>query len=362
MTGPVPRAAVHKIGVYVPGKSRADGAVRVIKLSANENALGCSPLAREAYLAAADDLHRYPDVRATALRSAIARKFGVEPERLIFGVGSDEIFSLVCQAYLNPGDNAVQPEFGFAAWRIAVAASGCEMRYAPERDYFVDVDELLARVDARTKIVFLANPANPTGSAIPFAEVRRLHAGLPPQTLLVLDGAYAEFARRAPGFDDGQALATAAPNVLMTRTFSKLYGLAGQRIGWGYGPHDVVSALDRLRLPFNTTLPGQAAALAALEDAAFVEASITHVDAERARLVSFFDGLGVRSIPSLANFVTIVLDCAAEAQSVESALAARGVLVRGLTNYAMPNCLRVTVGRAGEMEIFCTEFARAYRG
>ncbi|MFN0023284.1 MAG: histidinol-phosphate transaminase [Parvularculaceae bacterium] len=359
MTGPVPRAALKKIGVYNPGKSRADGASRIIKLSANENALGCSPKARAAYLAAADDLFRYPDVRAAALRAAVAQKFTIEPERLIFGVGSDEIFSLACQAFLDPGDNAIQPEFGFAAWKLAVGASDCEMRFAPERDYAVDIDTILGMVDARTKIVFVANPANPTGSAIPYTEIVRLHANLPTTVLLILDGAYAEFARAAPWFDDGLALARTAPNVLMTRTFSKLYGLAGQRIGWGYGAQAVTDALDRVRLPFNTTVPGQAAAVAALGDDDFVDASIAHVDRERARLVAFLDGLGVRTIRSYANFVTLVFDKAEEAIAIDQTLAARGVLVRGLANYAMPNCLRVTVASAGDMEIFRDEFARA---
>ncbi len=360
MTGPIPRAAVRKLGVYVPGKARADGAQRVIKLSANENALGASPKAHAAYLKAADDIFRYTDVRATELRLAVARKFDLQPERLIFGVGSDEIFTLACMAFLDPGDNAVQPEFGFAAWRLAVAASDCEMRFAPEKDYVVDVDVILDRVDRRTKIVFVANPANPTGSYVPFTEIE--HRGLPSETLLVLDGAYAEFAREAPGFDAGVELARCAPNVLMTRTFSKLYGLAGLRVGWGYGAQNVVSSLDRVRLPFNMTAPGQAAAIAALEDDEFADRSIAHVDREREKLAAFLDRLGVRSIPSFANFVTIVFDRAEEATAIDAALTARGVLVRGLSNYQMPNCLRVTLARAEEMEIFREEFERALRG
>lgn len=361
MTGPTPREAVQKLGVYVPGKARAEGVARVIKLSANENALGTSPKARAAYLQAADDLFRYPDMRAGLLRAAVARKFGVEPERLIFGVGSDEIFTLACMAYLDPGDNAVQPEWGFAAWKLAVAAMGAEMRSAPERDYAVDVDAILEHMDGRTKIVFLANPANPTGSAIPFSEVLRLQRALPEATLLVLDGAYAEFARAMPGFDAGLDLARRAPNVLMTRTFSKLYGLAGVRVGWGYGAPGVIAALDRVRLPFNMTIPGEAAAVAALDDDDFVDASIAHVDRERARLVAFLGGLGVRSIPSYANFVTLVFDSAAEAQRIDAALAAGGVLVRNLSSYGMPNGLRVTVAGPGEMEIFREAFARALR-
>lgn len=359
MTGPIPRAAVARMGVYVPGKARAEGAARVIKLSANENALGTSPKARAAYLAAADGLFRYTDVRASALRAAVARKFGLEPERLIFGVGSDEIFTLACMAFLDPGDNAVQPEWGFAAWRLAVAAMGAEMRFAPERDYVVDVDAILAMVDARTKIVFLANPANPTGSCIPFTEVERLWRALPSETLLVLDGAYAEFARAAPGFDAGLDLARRAPNLLVTRTFSKLYGLAGLRVGWGYGAAGVAAALDRVRLPFNMTAPGEAAAIAALDDDDFADRSIAHVDAGRESLVAFFNRLGVKSIPSIANFVTIVLPEDGAARRIEAALALEGVLVRGLANYGMPEALRVTIGRPEEMEIFRDAFARA---
>lgn len=359
MTGPVPRSAVGRIGVYVPGKARADGAARVVKLSANENALGSSPKAQAAYLSAASDIFRYPDARAGSLRSAVARKFDLEPERLIFGVGSDEIFTLACMAYLDPGDNAVQPEWGFAAWRLAVAAMGAEMRSAPERDYFVDVDAILARADDRTKIVFLANPANPTGSAVPFSEILRLHRALPAKTLLVLDGAYAEFARAMPGFDAGLGLARSAPNVLMTRTFSKLYGLAGLRVGWAYGAPEIIAALDRVRLPFNMTIPGEAAAIAALEDDAFVDASITHVDRERAVLGEFLREHGIRTIPSWANFLTLVFDDAARAKTIDERLAARGVLVRGLGNYGMPNCLRVTTAAAQDMAIFRDEFARA---
>lgn len=362
MTGPVPRPAVSRIGVYIPGKSRAEGASRAVKLSANENALGTSPKARAAYLAAADDLFRYPDARAGALRAAVARKFDVEPDRLIFGVGSDEIFTLACMAYLDPDDNAVQPEWGFAAWKLAVAAMDAEMRSAPERDYVVDVDAILGRVDERTKIVFLANPANPTGSAIPYTEVLRLQRGLPETALLVLDGAYAEFARGMPGFDAGLDLARRSPNVLMTRTFSKLYGLAGQRVGWAYGPESVIAALDRVRLPFNMTVPGEAAAIAALEDDAFADASIAHVDRERAALEAFLHGLGIRTIPSQANFVTLVFDDAARAKSIDERLAARGVLVRGLTNYGMPNCLRVTTASSEDMAVFRAEFERALAG
>ncbi len=362
MTGPVPRPAIRGIGVYVPGKSRVEGALRAVKLSANENALGTSPKARAAYLAAADGLFRYPDVRAGALRAAVARKFDIEPERLIFGVGSDEIFTLACMAYLDLGDNAVQPEWGFAAWRLAVAAMGAEMRNAPERDYVVDVDAILDRIDARTKIVFLANPANPTGSAIPYTEVLRLQRGLPETALLVLDGAYAEFARAMPGFDAGLDLARRAPNVLMTRTFSKLYGLAGLRVGWAYGPESVIAALDRVRLPFNMTAPGEAAAIAALEDDDFARASIAHVDRERAALEDFLHGLGVRTIPSWANFVTLVFDEDARARAIDERLAGRGVLVRGLANYGMANCLRVTTASAEDMAAFRAEFELTLAG
>ncbi len=356
MSAPAPKPTILEIEPYRPGRASAPGFARSIKLSANENALGCSPDAVAAYLAAHGGLHRYPDSRASALRAALAAKHALDPDRIVFGCGSDEIFSLACQAYLRSGDAMVQPQYAFAAWAIAARAAGAGVHSAPERDYTVDVDAMLAAIDERTRIVFVANPANPTGTALPHSEIARLHAGLPEDVLLVLDGAYAEF---APGEDAFAAFAD-APNVLVTRTFSKLYGLASLRIGWGYAPLAAAHALNRIRLPFNAPGPAQAAALAALHDEAFAARSLAHAERGRVALHSCLVALGLEPIPSVTNFVTVRFPQSARRSAAESCarLAEQGVLVRALDGYGMPDCLRVTVGAEHEME----QFGIALRG
>jgi histidinol-phosphate aminotransferase len=351
MSAPKPKPSIAAIAPYVAGKAKAEGHARAIKLSANENALGCSPAAREAFLAGADALHRYADPSAKALREAIATKHGLEPERIVFGEGSDEIFSMAAQAYLNPGETMVQPHYAFAAWAIAGRAAGAEVISAAERDYTVDVDAMLAAIDARTRVMFVANPASPTGTRIPFRDIERLHAALPAHVLLVLDGAYAEYARGEPDFDDGFALARASSNVLVTRTFSKIYGLAGLRIGWGYAAAPIADTLNRIRLPFNVPAPSQAAALAALADDAFVDTSIRHALEGAVALTRFLRELGLDPLPASANFVTVRFPPPLDAAMVERALAQRGILVRGLTNYAMPDALRITIGTGDEMAV-----------
>lgn len=354
MGGPQAKPTILAIKPYVPGKAKAAGFERPVKLSANENALGCSPAARAAYLQAADGLHLYPDPNATALREAIAAKYDLEPSRIVFGTGSDELFSLACQAYIGGGDNMVQPHYAFAAWAIAGRAAGGEVKSAPERDYHVDVDAMLAAVDSRTKVVFLANPANPTGSVIPFAEVERLHASLPEHVLLVLDGAYAEFAEGAPGFENGLVLARRASNVLVTRTFSKLHGLAALRLGWGYASAEVAGVLNRIRLPFNASTAAQAAAIAALADEAFAARSIRRATEGRAELAALLRAQGLGVVNSATNFVTALVPegFALSAQEIERGLAGQGVLVRGLANYDMPYALRITVGDEAAMASF----------
>lgn len=358
MSVPIPKPSILDIKPYVPGKAKAAGFSAPIKLSANENALGCSPAARAAYLRAAAEIHRYPDPNATELREAIAAKYDLDPGRIIFGTGSDELFSLACQAYIGGGDNMVQPHYAFAAWAIAGRAAGGEVKSAPERNFHVDVDAMLAAVDARTKVVFVANPANPTGSCIPFAEIERLHAGLPEHVLLVLDGAYEEFALDVPGFAGGLALAHTAPNILVTRTFSKLHGLAALRIGWGYTSRGVADILNRIRLPFNASTPAQMAAVAALADDAFVSASLERAKEGRAELASFLEAQGLVPIESATNFVTAhaTAGFTRSAAELERELAERGVLVRLLTNYDMPDALRVTVGGRHEMTRFYEAF------
>ena len=358
MSAPAPKRGILDIAPYVPGKAKAAGFERPIKLSANENALGCSPLARAAYLEAAGRLHAYPDPRAEGLRAAVAEHFGLEPERLIFGCGSDELFNLVCNAFLQPGDNVVQPEFGFAAWAIAARLAGAEVKNAPERDLTVDVDALLAAVDARTRVVFLANPANPTGTLLPYAEVLRLHAGLGPDVILLLDGAYAEYAVRRPEFEDGLALARSAVNVFVTRTFSKIHGLAGLRVGWGYAAAGLIAAMDRVRGPFNTSAAAQAAAVAALADASFVAASVDHVDRWRPMVAEAVTALGFAPAVSATNFVTFQVP-PGDAPRLAAALAGEGVLIRELRGYGLPDALRVTIGTDEEMGVFLSGLEKA---
>jgi histidinol-phosphate aminotransferase len=343
---PLPKPGIMDIHAYVPGKAKADGIAEPIKLSANENPLGTSPKAYEAYEGAERSLHVYPDPRTTIVREAIAQRFRIEPERLIFGCGSDEVFALLNQAYLEPGDNMVQGEFGFAAFAIGAYACQAEVRRAKEPDFRIDVDELLKCVDDRTRIIFLANPGNPTGTWIPFSEVRRLHDALPPSVVLVLDGAYGEFALDA-SFDDGIDLARNSTNVVVTHTFSKLHGLAGLRIGWGYAPLEIAQAVDRIRLPFNTSVPAQRAAVAALADEDFQRASIELVETWRPWLNQQLGGLGLDVIgPSATNFVLVGFPktpgkTAAEADAF---LTARGLLVRGVGNYGLPDHIRITIG------------------
>ncbi|MFZ5721007.1 MAG: pyridoxal phosphate-dependent aminotransferase [Pseudomonadota bacterium] len=343
---PQPKPGIIDIHAYVPGKAKADGVEHPVKLSANENILGCSPKARDAFAAAADQLHLYPDSRTTVLRNAIAETYRLEPERLIFGCGSDEVFALLNQTFLEPGDNIVQGEYAFAAFAIGARACQAEVRSAREPDYRIDVDEVLKVVDERTRLVFIANPGNPTGTWIPFSEVLRLHAGLPPSVVLVLDGAYSEFATD-PAFQDGLDFARGSENVVVTHTFSKLHGLAALRVGWGYAPAAIAAAVDRIRLPFNTSIAGQHAAVAALADTEFQGRSIAHVDQWRPWLTQQLGGLGLEVVgPSATNFVLVGFPktpgrTAAEADEF---LSARGLLTRRVLNYGLPDHLRVTIG------------------
>jgi histidinol-phosphate aminotransferase len=343
---PIPKPGILDIHAYVPGKSKAEGVADPIKLSANENILGSSEKAREAYAAAVNELHVYPDSRTSILRAAIAERYGLEPERLIFGCGSDEVFALLNQTFLEPGDNIVQGEYAFAAFAIGARACQAEVKIAREPAYRIDVDEVLKVVDERTRLVFIANPGNPTGTWIPFSEVMRLHEALPPSVVLVLDGAYGEFAID-PAFSDGLAWARDKANVVVTHTFSKLHGLAALRVGWGYGPAELIAAMDRIRLPFNTSIPGQRAAVAALADEDFQRRSIDLVERWRPWLEQQLGGLGLDVVrPSAANFVLVGFPKVPGRTAVEAEafLAARGLLVRGVTNYGLPDHLRITIG------------------
>lgn len=342
---PLPKPGILDIAPYVPGKAKAEGFADPVKLSSNENILGSSPAARAAFAETAGSLHLYPDGRATVLREAIAAHYGLEPERLAFGDGSDELIHLICQVFLEPGDNVVQGEYGFGAYAIGARACQAEVRFVPEPNYRIDVDAMAAQVDDRTRIVFITNPANPTSTYNSGAEMRRLLDALPPSVVLLIDGAYEEFADAAD-FEGNLALARDYPNVIATRTFSKLHGLAALRIGWAYATAEIVDAIDRIRAPFNTSIPAQFAAVAALGDAEFQARSKQLVVEGRAYLAQQLGGIGLPTLPAEANFVMSEFprEPGRTAKDAEAFLAARGLIVRGLTGYGLPHHLRVTVG------------------
>ncbi len=342
---PEPKAGILDIEPYKPGKARADGFEHPVKLSSNENILGASPRARDAFIAAADTLNLYPDSRANHLRAAVAARFDLEPERLVFGDGTDELLHLLNQVFLEPGDNIVMGQYGFSAYAIGARACQGEVRLAPEPGYRISPTEMLKLVDDRTRLVFITQPGNPTGGFLTAEEVRALHEGLPQDVVLVLDGAYAEFATD-PRFEDGLALARNYQNLVVTRTFSKIYGLAALRIGWAYCPSHIADALDRIRAPFNTSTAAQEAAIAALADEDFRLRSVAHVERWRAWLTQQLAGLGLEVVPSAANFVLVGFTAVPGqgASEAEAFLAGRGLIVRGVANYGLPDHLRITVG------------------
>ncbi len=342
---PIPVPGLLDIAPYVGGRSSVPGVAEAIKLSSNESPLGPSPMAVEAFAAAASKLHVYPDSEARALREAIGAATGLNPDRIICGAGSDEILHLVAQCYCREGDEVLFTKHGFNVYPIVARAASAVPVKAAETDYTADVDALLAAVTDKTRVVFLANPNNPTGTYIPASEVRRLHAGLPASTLLVLDAAYAEYVRRND-YEAGVELAATAPNVLMTRTFSKAFGLAALRVGWAYGPEAVIDALNRARPPFNVSIPSQAAAAAAIGDRAFLEAAIAHNDEWLPWLHERISGLGLAVTPSVCNFLLVHFPetGAKTAEAADAFLSSRGLILRGLKSYDLPHALRLSVG------------------
>lgn len=342
---------IEGIHAYVPGKAAGADGKPLVKLSANENPLGSSPAAIAAKAGAAEP-SRYPDPDSTALRNAIGAKFGIDPALVVCGTGSDELLVLAAAAFAGPGDEILFPRFSFAVYDIAARRCGATPVESAHADYGCDVDALLAAVTPRTRVVYLANPNNPTGSYLSAAEVTRIHAALPKDVLLVLDQAYAEYV--SPELDDGGlALAATHDNVLVTRTFSKIHGLAGERIGWATGAPELVAALNRIRGPFNVTNTGQAAALAALADDAFVERSRRENAANRARFVAALEPMGnrgVRPLPSEGNFVLVLFEGALTAEAAMAAIAEAGYAVRHLPGQGLPHALRITIGTAADMD------------
>jgi histidinol-phosphate aminotransferase len=341
---PQPRSGVLDIAPYVPGDDRSS-AERVFKLSSNETPLGPSPLAIEAYRANADKLHVYPDGSSRILREAIGAAYGLNPERIVCGNGSDELLTLLAQTYLSPDDDAIITEHGFLVYKIAILASGGTPVIAPERNHAADVDAILERVTPRTRLVYLANPNNPTGTYVPYEEVKRLQASLPGNVLLVLDAAYAEYVRRND-YSSGVELAAEAENVVMTRTFSKIYGLANLRIGWAYGPAAIVDALNRTRGPFNVNGPAQAAGAAAVQDRAHLERAVAHNTEWLEWLTREITALGLSVTPSAGNFLLIHFPetSGRTAADADAHLRERGFVLRRVSGYGFPNALRMSVG------------------
>ncbi|PWB82095.1 MAG: histidinol-phosphate transaminase [Methylocystaceae bacterium] len=345
MTKPVVRPGVLAIDPYVPGKSAAPRAARVFKLSANESPLGPSPKAIRALCDLAPHIAAYPDGSATRLRRAIGAAHGLDPERIICGAGSDDILALLAHAFVGEGDEGVYSQYGFLEYRIVILAAGGTPVVAPETDYTASVDALLGKVTERTKIVFLANPNNPTGTYLPKAEIERLADALPSHVILVIDAAYAEYVRR----DDYSAaieLVASRENVVMTRTFSKIYGLAGLRLGWGYASPHVIDALNRIRGPFNVSSAAIEAGIAAVEDGTHIEAAIAHNDRWLTWLTREIRALGLEVLPSVANFIAIRFpdEPGRTAADADRFLTSRGFVLRAIGAYGMPGFLRLTVG------------------
>ena len=345
MSAPTPRPGILDIEMYIPGESSVPGGVKPIKLSSNETPLGASPQAIAAYQKAAHELERYPDGQATALRQAIAARYGLDASRIVCGAGSDELLVMLAHAYLGPGDEGIFTEHGFLVYRIAILACGATPVVAAEKNFTTDVDAILGKVTARTKVVFLANPNNPTGTYLPIGDVRRLRAELPAHVLLVLDAAYAEYVRRND-YEAGIELVSTTNNTVMTRTFSKIYGLAALRIGWAYCPAEVADVLNRIRGPFNMSAPSIQAGAAAMADERHIAEAVQHNETWLAYLTTEIEKLGLSVTPSVGNFLLVHFppDADRGAVACDAFLKSRGIIVRRVAGYGLPHCLRITVG------------------
>jgi len=348
MLSPQPRPGILSIKAYVGGESKLSGVERVIKLSSNESALGPSPKAVAAYHAAADSMHRYPDGHAARLRAALAERWGLAAENIVCGNGSDDLLQLLCRAYAGPEDEVLYSRHGFAIYPIAAQSCGATPVAADESELTASVDNLLAAVTPKTRILFLANPNNPTGTCLPADEIRRLHAGLPRHVLLVLDAAYAEYVGRND-YEDGAALVREFPNVVMTRTFSKIFGMGGMRLGWAYCPSAIADVLNRIRGPFNVAACTLAAGEAALADTGFVDLAKRHNDYWREWFAAEMSRLGYDVVDGgVCNFILIGFGQGRSA-AADAHLRQKGIIVRGLAGYGLPDHLRITIGREDEM-------------
>ena len=342
---PQPKPGISAISPYVGGKSKAEGAARIIKLSSNENAWGPSPLAINAFEAQAHQLHRYPDGGHAELRNTIAKKHGLPAEQLICGAGSDELIGMLVHAYAGIGDEVLFSEHGFLMYRIYAQSNSATPVTATEKNLTADMDALLAAVTPRTKIVFLANPNNPTGTLVPFSEICRFRAALPEHIILGLDAAYAEYVTEND-YDDGISLVAEGTNTVVFHTLSKIYGLPGLRLGWAYGPPAIIDVMNRVRSPFNVNAPALAAGIAAINDQAYIAQMRAKNTDERARVAKEISALGYAILPSHANFLLVHFGDARAA--VNAHLAAHGLIVREVGGYGLPEYLRITIGTTEE--------------
>lgn len=349
MTAPTPRPGIMDIKPYIGGESALEGVARVIKLSSNEGALGPSPRAVEAYRDMAGEMHRYPDGSAQALREGLADTYGLDAARIVCGAGSDELLGMLCRAYAGPGDEVLYSQHGFLMYPIAARTCGATPVTAPEVDLVAHVDNLLAKVTERTRICFLANPNNPTGTYLPAAEVKRLRDGLPAHVLLVIDAAYAEFVGR-DDYTPGVELVEAGDNTVMTRTFSKIHALGGLRLGWAYCPANIADVLNRVRNPFNVSSPALAAGLAALEHTAYTQLTKEHNDTWLPWMLQQVRALGLGATDSVCNFVLVRFPGGEgrDAAAADRFLRSKGVIARAMGGYGLPECLRITIGREDE--------------
>ncbi|WP_208249581.1 histidinol-phosphate transaminase [Rhizobium sp. T1470] len=342
---PVPRPGILDIAAYVPGKEHAPGVARVYKLSSNETPLGASPKAIEAFREAAGNLERYPDGQAIELRESIAAVHGLNPANIMCGNGSDELLGLLCHVYLGTGDEAIITEHGFLVYKIQIMGAGATPVVVKEKDETVDVDAILAAVTPKTKMVFIANPGNPTGTYVPVSEIRRLHASLPKNVVLVLDAAYAEYVRRND-YEAGIEIVSSNPNVVMTRTFSKVYGLAALRVGWMYAPADIIDAVNRVRGPFNMNSAAISAGAAAIRDQAFVQEAVAFNQMWIEKMTVALEAVGLKVTPSVTNFVLIHFPDVdgKRAPEADAFLTSRGYILRAVKGYGFANALRMSIG------------------
>ena len=361
---PQPRAAVLAIHAYVAGEAKLPGVNRIIKLSSNEGAFGPPPSAQAAYTKAAGDIHRYPDGGSLALRNAIGARWGLDPAQIVCGTGSDELIGLICHVYGGPHADILMSAHGFTIYHIAGVYAGSRVIKVPERNLQPDLDAILAAVSPATKAVFLANPNNPTGAMITEAEMARFRAALPPEVLLVIDSAYAEYVTRED-YNAGERLVDANDNTIMTRTFSKIFGLGGVRLGWSYGPPAINDVLHRVRAAFSVSVPAQAAGIAALREPGWVEKGQAHNALWRPKLAAGIAAAGIKVYPGEGNFVLADFGTPEQAVTADLFMRQRGLILRRVGSYGLAHCLRITVGTDGECALVIegfTDFMRQAHG